>query len=315
MNERLCIKVSHSPTYGLFNDRFTDFVCLYADFLGIWRRERRGNTAERGYTSEKALSLPRQTIFLFFMDSNNRRGGGFGRDNYRGNRENRDSGYNRDRNNDRGFGNDRDRSFGNNDRGFGDRGGNNERGGYGDRGGNNQGGYNNRGGGYGGGNRGGFGGPQRYNDRGGFNRGGGFGGDRRNFDNREQRNNGPEERDEVHSVKIRAGKRTYFFDVKQTQADDFYITITESKRRLNGMGYEKHKIFLYKEDFNKFIEKLSEVIDHTKGLMPGVDFDAFNHSDEEKPSSELAADDDDFGDEEFDFDSDEISFKDPEEKA
>lgn len=70
-------------------------------------------------------------------------------------------------------------------------------------------------------------------------------------------------REEIYSVSVRAGKRTYFFDVKSTRRDEFYLTITESKKRFEQDGnfhFEKHKIFLYKEDFEKFIEGLQEVI-------------------------------------------------------
>ncbi|MBO8485995.1 MAG: PUR family DNA/RNA-binding protein [Bacteroidetes bacterium] len=74
--------------------------------------------------------------------------------------------------------------------------------------------------------------------------------------------------DDVYSKPIRAGKRTYFFDVKATKGNDYYLTITESKRRVEKDGhfaYDKHKIFLYKEDFDKFTEGLQEVIDYIKG--------------------------------------------------
>lgn len=70
-------------------------------------------------------------------------------------------------------------------------------------------------------------------------------------------------REEIYSKAVRAGKRTYFFDVKATRRDEFYLTITESKKRFEQDGnfhYEKHKIFLYKEDFEKFVEGLQEVI-------------------------------------------------------
>ncbi|HCI56436.1 MAG TPA: DUF3276 family protein [Bacteroidales bacterium] len=70
-------------------------------------------------------------------------------------------------------------------------------------------------------------------------------------------------RDEVFTKVVRAGKRTYFFDVKTTRSNDFYLTITESKKHSGKEGkifYEKHKIFLYKEDFEKFINGLNEVI-------------------------------------------------------
>lgn len=89
--------------------------------------------------------------------------------------------------------------------------------------------------------------------------------------------NSRDNRGEVYSTKIRAGKRTYFFDVKETRSSDYYITITESKRRFSGEGYDKHKIFLYKEDFNKFMGKLTEVIDHVKTtLLPDYNYDEFD---------------------------------------
>ncbi|MBN1199418.1 MAG: DUF3276 family protein [Bacteroidales bacterium] len=76
------------------------------------------------------------------------------------------------------------------------------------------------------------------------------------------------ERGEIFSKAVRAGKRTYFFDVKATISDEYYLTITESKRRFNNdqgkFFYEKHKLFLYKEDFQKFTEGLTEVIDYIK---------------------------------------------------
>ncbi len=87
----------------------------------------------------------------------------------------------------------------------------------------------------------------------------------------------------VYSRKIRAGRRrTYFFDVRTTRGSDFYLTITESKKKFQGDGYERHKIFLYKEDFNKFIEELANVVDFIKEKMPDFDFDAFNHKYEER---------------------------------
>lgn len=80
----------------------------------------------------------------------------------------------------------------------------------------------------------------------------------------------------VYSKKVRAGKRrTYFFDVRRTKGEDYYLTLTESSRRMDG-GYERHKIFLYKEDFNRFIESLEETINHIKTeLMPQYDYDEF----------------------------------------
>lgn len=78
------------------------------------------------------------------------------------------------------------------------------------------------------------------------------------------------------SKKLKAGKRrTYFFDVRSTKQGDFFLTITESKRKFDGEGYDSHKIFLYKEDFKKFSDALDETIDYIKTeLMPDYDFDA-----------------------------------------
>jgi len=83
----------------------------------------------------------------------------------------------------------------------------------------------------------------------------------------------------VYSIRVKAGKRrTYFFDVRETRGSDFYVTITESRKRFDSDGYDRHKIFLYKEDFNKFLKGLNETVDHVKTeLMPDFDFDAFNH--------------------------------------
>lgn len=97
--------------------------------------------------------------------------------------------------------------------------------------------------------------------------------DRRGFD-----------RDEIFSKKVKAGKRTYFFDIKSTRGNDYYLTITESKRKTQGdsFSYEKHKIFLYKEDFFKFVEALNETVDHVKNeLMPEFDFEQFESDDPE----------------------------------
>jgi len=90
------------------------------------------------------------------------------------------------------------------------------------------------------------------------------------------------ERDEeIFSKKVRAGKRTYFFDVKSTRNNDYYITITESKKRHEDGTFIKHKIFLYKEDFNKFSQALQETVGHVKSdLMPEYDFDEFLHQEE-----------------------------------
>jgi hypothetical protein len=83
------------------------------------------------------------------------------------------------------------------------------------------------------------------------------------FDNRE--------REEVFSKKVRAGKRTYFFDVKATRSNDYYVTITESKKRLEDGVFIKHKIFLYKEDFEKFAEGLLGTIDYIKANQEVVE--------------------------------------------
>ncbi|HEY4150106.1 MAG TPA: DUF3276 family protein [Chitinophagaceae bacterium] len=89
----------------------------------------------------------------------------------------------------------------------------------------------------------------------------------------------------VYSKRIRAGKRrTYFFDVRATRSNDYYLTITESRKKFEGEGYDRHKIFLYKEDFNKFIKALGEAVDYVKtDLMPDFDFDAYNH-DQQSPT-------------------------------
>jgi len=90
----------------------------------------------------------------------------------------------------------------------------------------------------------------------------------------------------IYSKRIRAGKRrTYFFDVRATRGNDYYLTITESRKRFNDNGYDRHKIFLYKEDFNKFIKALTEAVDYVKTqLMPDFDFDAYNHDEVEEGS-------------------------------
>ncbi len=91
--------------------------------------------------------------------------------------------------------------------------------------------------------------------------------------------NNDKKMESVFSSKIRAGKRrTYFFDVRATKGNDYFLTITESRKRFDDNGYDRHKIFLYKEDFNKFLKALTESLDYVKTeLMPDFDFDAFNH--------------------------------------
>jgi len=78
-------------------------------------------------------------------------------------------------------------------------------------------------------------------------------------------------REEIYSVSVRAGKRTYFFDVKETRQGDYYLTITESKKVFDKEGnsrFEKHKVFLYKEDFEKFQNGYTEVVDYVKRNKP-----------------------------------------------
>jgi hypothetical protein len=95
---------------------------------------------------------------------------------------------------------------------------------------------------------------------------------RRMMEENEKKPEGDNEgRQEIFSQTVRAGKRTYFFDVKATRNNDYYLTITESKKRFNKDGkqfFEKHKVFLYKEDFEKFSDGLSEVISYISSEQP-----------------------------------------------
>jgi hypothetical protein len=87
------------------------------------------------------------------------------------------------------------------------------------------------------------------------------------------------DREEIYSKPVRAGKRTYFFDVKSTKGDDLYLTITESKKRFRDDGtffYEKHKIFLYKEDFEKFAEGLNETVNFIVSKNEGLEISTDN---------------------------------------
>jgi len=99
----------------------------------------------------------------------------------------------------------------------------------------------------------------------------------------------------IYTSKVRAGKRrTYFFDVRKTKGEDFYITLTESTKRFNGQGYDRHKIFLYKEDFNRFHNGLTEVINHVKTeLMPDFDYEQYERRqaewEKENAANEAAA--------------------------
>ena len=97
--------------------------------------------------------------------------------------------------------------------------------------------------------------------------------------------NNDNRREEIYSENVQAGKRTYFFDVKATRSNDYYLTITESKRRFKDdeFIYEKHKLFLYKEDFHKFVNALKSTVDHIKEeLMPEVDFDEIEREDQNR---------------------------------
>lgn len=99
------------------------------------------------------------------------------------------------------------------------------------------------------------------------------------------------DRGDLFSKSVRAGKRTYFFDVKSTRGNDYYLTITESKKRFGTDGkftYEKHKVFLYKEDFEKFIEGLNEAINHIKENAPEIEN---NYEAPEKKDSDVSFED------------------------
>jgi len=91
------------------------------------------------------------------------------------------------------------------------------------------------------------------------------------------------EKNGVYSQKVRAGKRrTYFFDVRTTKANDYYLTITESKKRFEDDNYDRHKIFIYKEDFVKFVNALQDTVDYIKTeLLPDYDFNATYQDDYE----------------------------------
>lgn len=90
-----------------------------------------------------------------------------------------------------------------------------------------------------------------------------------------ENNNDNRDREELYSVRVRAGKRTYFFDVKETRGKDLYMTITESKRNFDNSGnvnYSKHKLFLYREDFEKFEDGFIDATDKIKELMTTGEF-------------------------------------------
>lgn len=94
----------------------------------------------------------------------------------------------------------------------------------------------------------------------------------------------------IYSTKVKAGKRrTYFFDVRKTKGEDYYITITESTKKFNSDGYERHKIFLYKEDFNRFTNSLNEVVNHIKtDLLPDFDYELYEKRQKEWEESKAA---------------------------
>ncbi len=98
------------------------------------------------------------------------------------------------------------------------------------------------------------------------------------------------EREEVFSKKVRAGKRTYFFDVKATRSGDYYLTLTESKKRLEDGVFVKHKIFLYKEDFEKFTEGLTETVEYIKSHQDVVE-KRYEYSENGEFNSRSEADD------------------------
>ncbi len=104
-------------------------------------------------------------------------------------------------------------------------------------------------------------------------------------------NRGETRNESLFSKRIKAGKRrTYFFDVRATRGNDYFITITESKKRFDDNGYDRHKMFLYKEDFNKFLVGLTETINYVKtDLMPDFDFDAFNHDQENEEQGSVSS--------------------------
>ena len=85
--------------------------------------------------------------------------------------------------------------------------------------------------------------------------------------------------DFVYSKRLKAGKkRTYFIDIRTTKNNDYFLVLTESRKRFNEDGYERHKICLYREDVNKFVKELNEAVNYLKTeLLPDYDFDAFDH--------------------------------------
>lgn len=112
---------------------------------------------------------------------------------------------------------------------------------------------------------------------------------------------------DIYSKAVRAGKRTYFFDVKATKDENLYITVTESKRRFKNDGgyfYEKHKLFLYKEDFIKFTEGLNEVVEYIRKNNPTpVEEQVYtggNNHDDDSEEDEKFSEKSNFSDVDFD---------------
>lgn len=112
------------------------------------------------------------------------------------------------------------------------------------------------------------------------------------YDNDNRRN------DSVYSERVKAGrKRTYFFDVRQTKGNDYYLTLTESTKRFDRGGYDRHKIFLYKEDFHRFRDALNNTIEYVKTeLMPDYDYDEFTRRHEEWEAERAAEAENNTGD-------------------
>ncbi len=106
----------------------------------------------------------------------------------------------------------------------------------------------------------------------------------------------------VYSIRLKAGKRrTYFFDIRPTRSNDYYLTITESKRKGQDDGYDRHKIFLYKEDYHKFLDALERTLEYMKeNLLPDYDFDEFTRDILDEQVS----------DDEYDTDTDEVAHND-----
>lgn len=103
-----------------------------------------------------------------------------------------------------------------------------------------------------------------------------------------------EKNNEVYSKVVRAGKRTYFFDVKSTKGNDLYLTITESKKVVNSDGresFQKHKLFLYKEDFEKFQDGLDEVLEKISSLKENDENYAENSNDSIEKLAEVSFED------------------------